>query len=482
VYRRGLIGYLPANLVQGVVGLVSIMTFTRLLSPDDYGRYALGFSAMAVAHNLVFTWLEAAMARFWPAEDAAGRAGPLFATLYRAFARVAVGFVPVCVIGLWLLPAGRELKGVLAAGLAIVVVRSLVRLAQERRRAAGDVAAASTLDMVQTGGGFLIGATLAALGMGGAAPLLGLGIAALACLPFALPGELARGRGGRADPALLRTCAAYGLPVSLSLILSLGLASADRFLIGALLDPKSVGAYHAAYSLANRTLDVIFLWLGGAGVPALVMALERGGQGALKAQARTQASAMLLLALPATLGLMLVARPLAEVMVGEGLRTAAAAVTPLIAVGAFFSGVTTYYFHQAFTLGRRTRRLLWAMAIPAAANIGLNLFLLPRLGLVGAAWAAAISYGLGALASAVLGRGAQPLPVPWATLGKGVAACALMVPAVLAVPAVGGLIELTAKAGAGALAYGTGVLLLDIAGARTRTLRLFKSFRLRLAA
>ena len=39
------------------------------------------------------------------------------------------------------------------------------------------------------------------------------------------------------------------------------------------------------------------------------------------------------------------------------------AIAPGIAASAFFAGVTTYYFHTAFTLGRRTGLLLAAMAI-----------------------------------------------------------------------------------------------------------------------
>ena len=174
-------------------------------------------------------------------------------------------------------------------------------------------------------------------------------------------------------------------------------------------------------------------------MPALVMGLERGGQAGLDRAARDHAGVMILLTLPASVGLVLTAGPLADVMVGEGLRAAAAKVTPLIAMSAFFSGITVFYFHQAFILARRTERLMVAMSIPAAANVLLNLVLIPWLGLVGAAWAAVASYALGAASSWALGRGAQPLPIPWATLVKCGLATAAMVPPVLAVPAIGGL-------------------------------------------
>ena len=78
MFWRGVVGYLPMNIVQGVVGLFSIVVFTRWLSPADYGVYALAFSAMSLVHTLVFTWMEAAMARFYAPEAEGGRPGRSF--------------------------------------------------------------------------------------------------------------------------------------------------------------------------------------------------------------------------------------------------------------------------------------------------------------------------------------------------------------------------------------------------------------------
>ena len=145
-------------------------------------------------------------------------------------------------------------------------------------------------------------------------------------------------------------------------------------------------------------------------------ALEFGGRPALERTARDQISLMVLLTLPAAVGLALVAQPLADVLVGEDLRDGAAAITPWIALSGLMAGLTTYYFHMAFTLGKATRLLLAAMAVPAAANIILNLALIPIMGLMGAVAATAISYGLGLLASALIGRRVMALPIPWDTL------------------------------------------------------------------
>src|ERR1700761_5640025 len=103
MFWRGVIGYLPANLVQAVVGLLSIVLFTRLLSPEQYGDYALGFSAMTLTHTAAFTWSEAAMARFWVGEHGKGAAAHHLATLYRLWLML-LAALPAAMIGVALWP------------------------------------------------------------------------------------------------------------------------------------------------------------------------------------------------------------------------------------------------------------------------------------------------------------------------------------------------------------------------------------------
>jgi O-antigen/teichoic acid export membrane protein len=136
--------------------------------------------------------------------------------------------------------------------------------------------------------------------------------------------------------------------------------------------------------------------------------------------------------------------------------------------------VTTYYLLQAFTLGRKTLMLIVCMAIPAGANLILNLTLIPRFGLDGALWSTAASYGVGAVGAAVLGARACPLPLPWPILAKAGLACALMAAAVLVVPAFGGVVELAVKAALGALVYGVVVLGLDAGGLRGRAVEILQ--------
>ena len=47
MFWRGVLGYLPVNVVQGIVGLLTIVSLTRLLTPAQFGDYALGCRVQA---------------------------------------------------------------------------------------------------------------------------------------------------------------------------------------------------------------------------------------------------------------------------------------------------------------------------------------------------------------------------------------------------------------------------------------------------
>jgi O-antigen/teichoic acid export membrane protein len=480
MFWRGVWGYLPANIVAGVAGFGAIFAFTRLLPPEAMGWYALAVTLTNLLHTLVFTWAEAAMARFEPAETSARGRADHRATIYGLLA-ISWLIFPVAGLGVLLWPAPEGLKVAVAAGLGAVMARTLLQMAQVRMRAAGEVGLAAGLDVVCTAGSLVLGLVFAWAGLQGAAPLAGMALATAACAAWALPRELKLLRGGRFRAERVGGYARYGVPLSLSLMLTLALGAVDRLLLATFMDGAAVGVYHAGYSLSSRTLDVIFIWLGMAGGPAAVAAFEARGLPGLQVAAREQARLMALLTLPATVGLMLVARPLCDVMLGAEFREGATRVMPWIALAALLGGFTTHYLHQGFTIARRTGRLGAAMAIAAVSNVGLNVLLIPRYGLDGAVWATAASYALGAVASWALLRGPAAMPLPWRDLGRCGAACAAMAIVVAALPALGGVAELLLKAGLGALTYALAAYALDAAGARAMGDRLLAQRRQRLA-
>jgi len=68
-------------------------------------------------------------------------------------------------------------------------------------------------------------------------------------------------------------------------------------------------------------------------------------------------------------------------------------IVPIVALAYIFQGANRFFLAGAY-VAKRTRNLGIVGLASAAANIGLNLFLIPRYGMLGAAWATACSFFL----------------------------------------------------------------------------------------
>src|SRR5580704_17670704 len=59
-----IVHYLIASVVSAVIGLLSTVVFTRLLSPEEYGVYVIGLSTAGIVSALLFTWVRVSALRF----------------------------------------------------------------------------------------------------------------------------------------------------------------------------------------------------------------------------------------------------------------------------------------------------------------------------------------------------------------------------------------------------------------------------------
>lgn len=476
---RHLAVYLVPNAAQALASFGTVAILTRLLSEAEYGRYALVFAAMSLGHYLLLTWAEAAAARFYPEAEAKGEKPAHFATLLSAYAWSALAFavVSACVVAFY--PADAGLKLALAAAFGGAIARSGVKIALESRRMALEARRAAGLDTLHTLLGFALGvACVAFLAMGEEGPFIGMAIAAVVVLAIEGPALWAAARGGRTEPARVRDYMAFGLPLSLGLIMTLALTSGDRFMIAAYLGEAEVGAYAAGYQVAARILDIIFVWGASAAYPLLVSAWETGGREAAREAARAGYAVRLGLAAPAAVGIALVAVPLCDILIGEALREQAAMIAPWIALAGLLAGMCDY-FSDAFLLAKKAMQRALLMLVPVVLNLGLNALLLPVMGLMGAVVATVLAYAAGIVLLALAGRRYVALPVPVGITVRIALACLVMAGVVSLVPAWGGLPELAVKAALGAVAYGLSALILDIADTRTRLQHLAQRLKAR---
>ena len=465
IWRR-LFGYFPASLAGGLASFGAVYALTRLLSPADYGFYALALTTMGIVYTLSVTWAEAAAYRFsGAAQTDAARANHIRTIMALLAASAALGIAMMSAA--ILIASDPVLRMALTAAMTTMVLTPLVNAAQEMNRAQQRVARYSTLRVIQDLGAFAVGTFLAwRTGLGPAAPFVGLA-SVLALLAVVEGSRLWReSRGGRFDRARVKPYLAYGVPVALALSLNIALDAGDRILIALFLGPEAVGVYAAGYGVADKTVGLLCIWAAAAGGPMMMAAWEREGPDAVREVSSHVGRTLMLIAAPAATGLALVAQPLAEVMIGEEMRTQAAEIIPWIALSGLINGFVLHYVSEAFQLSRRTGLRAALMVVPAVANVALNIVLLPWIGLMGAVYATVACYALALLLLAVVSRRLAPLAWPWTDFLRIAGACAAMAIAVRLMPALGGVAELSLKACVGAVVYVLAALAFNAAGAR----------------
>ncbi|MEI6415512.1 MAG: lipopolysaccharide biosynthesis protein [Pseudomonadota bacterium] len=469
--HRHLTGYLPINLFQAIITLASLSFFTRLLTPREYGLYALCTTAILWAQGLLFYGLTLGMGRFVESARQTGQLPALISTTYSLFAILAVGVILVsaCLAVLWDDPLPWILSG------AVLLIRSWVQMGLEIHRNSRRVVRFSTLEGLQYGLTLVLGVALIEFCERPAlAPLWGLLLANLMVL--LLDARCWRAPMGRHvfyvffSRDKLRELIHYAAPLTLAYLMSLVVANGDRFLIAWLMDQGAVGQYAVAYGLADRPLAILFNWVGMATTPLLFAAMQRQGiDGAIRVMEDTVRT-LILFALPVAAGLAAVAEPLAAVLVGTEFQAEVARLLPWLAFSSVLHGFMVHYLAHAFLAAQQTITLLWTFLAAAALNIVLNLLLIPPFGLRGAALATVAAYALGLGLRGWRARCLMPVPLPLVTLGKGLLACAFMVAIVRGFAFSHSVSGLLLAILTGMILYGLASLMLNVAEVRTRGL------------
>jgi O-antigen/teichoic acid export membrane protein len=216
----------------------------------------------------------------------------------------------------------------------------------------------------------------------------------------------------------------------------------------------AVGLYAVSQDFSSQTLLVLIGSISLAGIPMAYRAKDQGGPVALRMQLLANARLLFAVALPATVGLVVLAGPIAHVFFGARFRPGAELIIALIALAAFVAGMRTYYFDQAFELALETRPQAFISAVGTAAVVVLSVVLIPRFAAVGAAVSSLSASVLWLLMSIFWGRRVLAMPVPARSWLKTVFAAAGMVLAVEAVPARDDVAGLASAIAFGAIVYG----------------------------
>jgi O-antigen/teichoic acid export membrane protein len=414
LYRQ-IIGYVPSNVIPAIVSIAMVYAYTRLLSPAAFGIYSYVFAVVLVLQTSLFYALPIALTRFFPGAARDGRRDGLLKEAYLIFYVMCLAVIVIGICAGLLIPLPSEYR--LAAWLALpmLLFRSLVQLNQQVNRCGNLIGRYNAVECVHTVLGFALGLlALYVLGYGAEAIILGLLIAAVLCsaCDIELLASPFRRTAKALDRAELVRLVEYAWPLVAVAATAVILQNSDRFLLGSLAGTGVLGVYAVAYNLVERPTTLICGSITTATFPLVVQVLENEGREAARVQAGRNGIALLAVSLPACAGLALTADHIAAVLVGSNFRSGVAALLPIMSFTALARGLRSHFIDHAFHLSGRPLLMLWTYGPATVLNIALNIYVVPRYGMMGAAWTALFCQSATVVVGWFLGTSLFPVWLP----------------------------------------------------------------------
>jgi O-antigen/teichoic acid export membrane protein len=302
------VGYGGTN----VLSLVTTIVLARLLVPADFGLVSLTLTLLAVAHLAQESGLGAALIVHKRDIRRAAASVMLFAPVIGATMYAAIFALAPLLADAFHAP---RLTNVLRVTALVVPLRALSILPQallQREMLFGSITAMELAGGVaQT----VVAIVLAALGAGVWSLVFGQIAAMLVQLVLAWARTPIRPSPREANWKTLRELAQFGRHVGIANIVNYGNSTAEPVVIGRVLGTGPLGYYSVASRLAAMPVTVLGNILGR-GVYAAMAQLNHD-IAAVRRIWLTNLQRLALVAIPSTIGLVFVARPLVDVMFGH---------------------------------------------------------------------------------------------------------------------------------------------------------------------
>lgn len=398
---RGTLATFGSTVVRLVAQALILLVLTRVfLEPEEYGLLFLAVSVFGVLHLFSNLGLPKSTGRY-VAEYREADPSQVRFVVRRSLAVLAVPLTVVCVFTVLyadVLAAvfdEPDLAPLLAIGAAYVAFNALYGYVMIVLQGFGRVELSALVTTVKNTADLCFIVLFLASGFGVVGALTGFiaGYATGVFVGFWLVGRLYREFDPTREPeaGLVRRLIEYSVPLTVTQSGNVLYKRVDTLLIGFFLSPLEVGYYELAKQVSAFVMAPAES-LGFSVAP--VYAELRSGAEVEKAARMYEITFtnLVLLYLPAVAGIVLLAEPGIRYVFGDA-YLGAVPVLQIFSLFVLFQAIDKITNDSLDYLGRARERAI-GKGVTAVLNFGLNLVLIPTVGIVGAAAATSFSFGL----------------------------------------------------------------------------------------
>lgn len=409
--------YFGTVLISQLLSFLILPFITRALPPEVYGSYSLALAISSLVSMIATSWMRNVALTIYFERDEKERTRGFFLGLAVLQAGTFTVFYLIT-LGVMVL-LGRdpeELRvltsaGVMALGSDLAVLATTLLRAERRAIAFG---------AAEAGGAILrFGLTLLGLALGFHTAEL---LFDAASVGYFIAGVIAvwslwpKLKGpARMDGAGLREVVRHGpgaLPFSIADWME---RLADRVIVEGFLGTAAVGIYSIGYTIGERTIGALSRAVFMMAWPNILESYKKAGEAATALAIREAQVLYTWFTLGPTVFLLAYGPSLLEWFAGAD-YAAASSVVPVVAASMWLGGLATYW-NRHMEMRKNYGRLSLIRLVGAVFNVVLNLVLVPRFGIIGAAWSTMGNRVLNAVIFYVT-RDTDLVDIPMGTLAK----------------------------------------------------------------
>ncbi|MFA9416671.1 flippase [Natrinema sp. HArc-T2] len=387
------------RVVATVSSAIMMVMLARLLKPDEYGVLFLAMSVFSVAQIFSKLGLAKSAARY-VADYRVTDPSQIPYIIERSFLYNGVSIVIVSItflLGSDVIASAvgePELAPLLAFGFAFIAVATLTTYFRMIAQGLEDIGLAATIHAVDRSGRLLFALALVGLGYG-ALGALG-GFITGSCLAALVGGYTVyknqysnMPKASAIDSEIPRRILEYNVPLTVTSMSGKIDKEIDTILVGFFLNPLAVSFYVLSKQIVEF-LQVPATALGFSISPTYSKQKNTGGLDTAATMYEESLKHVLLLYVPAAVGIIFVASPTIELVFGAE-YSGAVPVLQILSVYVVLQAITKLTDNPLDYLGRARERAI-AKITASLLNVGLNVLLIPVIGVVGAAIATAITH------------------------------------------------------------------------------------------
>ncbi|ARS91664.1 oligosaccharide flippase family protein [Natrarchaeobaculum aegyptiacum] len=391
---------LGARLLTNVVnGLLMVLLARVLLTPDEYGLLFLVIAIVTVTQLGADLGLARSAARYVSERKETDPASvPFIVRTSVNYRLLLLGLVTGALVvfrePLAAILGEPELSTLLVFGALYLVGLSLFSYHQTLFQGFNRVDVSATLEVTNNLTRLAFVVALTALGFGVVGALVGYAIGALAATALGAVLLYRRYRSfedGGGSRSLRNRILRYSVPLTASQSANVLDRQIDTVLVGFFLNPVAV----SHYVLGKQISEFVTALSGSLGFAVSPTFGEQKAADSIDRAARiyeTSLQYVFVLYVPAAVGMILVAEPTIDHVFGPE-YAGAAPVLQLLGIYVVFQSVTDVTTNGLDYLGRAKHRAI-AKGVTSVANVGLNIVLIPIVGVVGAAAATVVTFGV----------------------------------------------------------------------------------------